>query len=46
MSKHFEQGKKYYDKVLWSIERVRNAFVKRWITESEFYLITQENYSG
>ena len=46
MSKHFEQVKKYYDKGLWSIERVRNAVVKRWITESEFYRITQENYSG
>ncbi len=45
MSKHFEQVKRYYDKGLWSIERVRNAVVKGWITESEFFLITQKNYS-
>lgn len=45
MSKHFEQVKKYYDKGLWSIERVRNAVVKGWITEQEFQLITQIIYS-
>lgn len=45
MSKHYEQVKKYYQKGLWSLERVRNAVIKCWITESEFYLITQMDYS-
>ena len=36
MSKHYEQVKKYYQKGLWSLERVRNAVVKGWITEPEF----------
>ncbi|MER2081130.1 MAG: XkdX family protein [Ruminococcus sp.] len=46
MSKHFEQVKRYYDKGLWSIERVRNAVVKGWITAEEFFLITQTTYSA
>ena len=46
MSKHFEQVKRYYDKGLWSIERVRNAVLKGWITEAEFFLITQEEYDN
>lgn len=46
MSKHFEQVKKYYAKGLWSIERVRNAVLKGWITEAEFFLITQEEYDN
>ena len=45
MSKHFKKVKGYYDSGLWSIERVRNAVVKGWITEPEFYLITQMDYS-
>ena len=45
MSKHYEQVKKYYQKGLWSLERVRNAVVKGWITEPEFYLIAQMDYS-
>ena len=44
MSKHFNQVKKYFDKGLWSLERVRNAVIKGWITEAEFFLITQTNY--
>lgn len=39
MSK-FEKVKKYYDNGLWDIDRVRNAVVKDWITESEFLEIT------
>lgn len=42
MSRHFEKVKNYYDKGLWSIDRVRNAVVKGWITEEEFELITGE----
>lgn len=44
MSKHFELVKKYYDKGLWSIERVRNSVDKSWITEDEFEVITGEKY--
>ena len=44
MSKHFEQVKRYYDKGLWSIERVRNAVVKGWITAEEYKIITGEEY--
>ena len=43
-SKNFEKVKNYYDKGLWSIERVRQAVVKGWITEEEFTEITGEPY--
>jgi hypothetical protein len=45
-SKHFEKVKKYFDEGLWSIERVRNAVIKNWITENEFLEIMGENYSS
>lgn len=45
MSKHFKKVKVYFDSGLWSIERVRNAVVKGWITAEEFFLITSEAYS-
>lgn len=44
MSKHFKKVKGYYDSELWSIERVRNAVVKGWITAEEYKIITGENY--
>ena len=44
MSANFNKVKNYYDKGLWSIERVRKAVEKGWITEEEFTLITGENY--
>lgn len=44
MSK-FEKVKTYYDRGLWSIERVRNAVVKNWITEEEFKTITGKDFS-
>ena len=44
MSKHFKKVKGYYDSGLWSIERVRNAVVKGWITAEEFKMITGEVY--
>ena len=44
MSKHFKKVKGYYDSGLWSIERVRNAVVKGWITAEEFKIITLGNY--
>ena len=45
MSKHFKKVKGYYDSGLWSIERVRNAVVKAWITEEEYKIITGEEYN-
>ena len=50
MSTHYEQVKYFYDtfvngKRLWSIERVRNAVVKEWITAEEFKEITGEQYA-
>ena len=47
MSVHYKQVKYFYDTFvngerLWSIERVRNAVVKEWITAEEFKEITSE----
>ena len=44
MSKHFKKVKGYFDSNLWSIERVRNAVVKGWITAEEYKIITGEVY--
>ena len=44
MSKHFKKIKMYFDSGLWSIERVRNAVVKGWITAEEYKTITGEVY--
>ena len=44
MSKHYKKVKGYYDSGLWSVERVRNAVVKGWITVEEFKAITGEEY--
>lgn len=44
MSKNFSKVKSYYDRGLWSIERVREAVNKHWITEEEYTEITSENY--
>lgn len=43
-SKKYETVKKYYKTGFWSIERVRNAVVKEWITAEEFQEITGEAY--
>lgn len=45
MSKHFKKVKGYFDSGLWSIERVRNAVVKSWITAEEYKIITDEEYN-
>lgn len=37
----FEKVKKYYDSGLWSIERVRDAVKKGWISQEEFEIITK-----
>ena len=44
MSKHFKKVKGYFDSELWSVERVRNAVLKGWITAEEFKAITGEEY--
>ena len=40
----FEKVKYYYKHELWSIDRVRNAVVKGWITAEQFKEITGEDY--
>ena len=40
----FEKVKYYFDNGLWSIDRVRNAVVKGWITAEQFKEITGEDY--
>jgi uncharacterized XkdX family phage protein len=42
-SKNFEKVKNYYNRGMWSIERVRVA-VNKWITPEEYKEITGENY--
>lgn len=44
MSKHFKKVKGYFDSGLWSIDRVRNAVIKGWITAEEYKIITGEVY--
>ena len=44
MSKHFKKVKGCFDSGLWSIERVRNAVLKGWITAEEYKTITGEEY--
>ena len=43
-SKKYEKVKKYYKEGNWTIQMVRNAVVKGWITEAEFKEITGEDY--
>ena len=43
MSK-YEKVKYYYDNGLWSIQRVRDAVIKGWITAEQFEEITGEPY--
>ena len=44
MSKYYNLVKKNYDNGFWSIDKVRDAVVKGWITPEEFYDITGETY--
>ena len=46
MSPKFNTVKRYYQLGLWSIEKVRNAVVKNWITAEEFTIITGEDYDS
>lgn len=43
MSEKYNLVKSYYDKGLWSKERVRNS-VGRWITKEEYTEITGEAF--
>ena len=43
MSEKFETVKKWYDKGLWDLIKVRNA-VGKWITKEEYQEITEEEY--
>ena len=45
MSKKFKTVKNFYDRGLWSQERVRNAVIKSWITADEYKEITGEDYT-
>lgn len=43
-SPNYEKVKKYYDDGYWSIDRVRKAVDKKWITPAEFTEITNRLY--
>lgn len=43
-SENYEKVKGYYDNGNWSIDRVKRAVVKGWITEAEYKEITGEDY--
>ena len=44
MSK-YETVKRYYDKGYWTLQMVRNAVVKGWITPEQYKEITEEDYA-
>lgn len=44
MSKKYNTVKKYYDLGMWSVNQVKNAVVKGWITAEEFTQITGQPY--
>lgn len=44
MSKHFDLVKKNYNNGFWSIDKVRKAVEKNWITAQEFKEITGQSY--
>ncbi len=43
-SKNYHKVKTFFNMNVWSEERVRNAVVKKWITEEEFKEITGVDY--
>jgi len=43
-SKNYKKVKTFFNMNVWSEERVRNAVVKKWITEEEFKEITGVDY--
>lgn len=44
MSKYYELVKRNFDRGFWSVDKVRDAVVKEWITVAEFEMITGEPY--
>lgn len=46
MSKKYERVKKWYSLGYWSKEAVKNAVIKKWITEAEYKEITGEDYDN
>lgn len=42
MSSKFNKVKGYYDQGFWNKTQVKNAVVKGWITEDEYFLIVGE----
>ena len=46
MSKKFKKVKNYYDSGLWTIEMVKQAVIKNWITAEEFETITGQPYNN
>lgn len=40
----FEKILYWYRTKMWDIKKVRNAVLKKWITEEEFKKITDEDY--
>ena len=45
MSKNYNKVKDYYDKGLWTIDMLKNAVIKTWITAEEFKTITGQTYA-
>lgn len=45
MSKNYNKVKEYYDKSLWTIDMLKNAVIKTWITAEEFKTITGQTYA-
>lgn len=43
-SKHYRNVKSWYRLGVWTIDKVRDAVVKGWITEEEYTEITGEEY--
>lgn len=43
-SKKYEKVKYYYDNGLWTLDMVKNAVIKGWITEEEYKEITGLEY--
>ena len=45
MSNNYNKVKEYYDKSLWTIDMLKNAVIKTWITADEFKAITGQIYA-
>lgn len=45
MPKKYKKVKNYYDSGLWTIEMVKQAVIKNWITAEEFETITGQLYN-